>query len=206
MRTIQIHPVTTQPISKLVALRIFPSQLINLDLDYIYMSILDNLERLKPLIGVFSFVAASTALISFFGNFTAPMEIGKVFMGVFFLTFGGFKAYNLEGFKEAFKSYDILAEKSNFYATIYPFLELGLGVLYISLLFRSSFLMEIFTHSSAMIIMTVGVTGVLNAIREGRDLQCACLGNVFNVPMTKVTLAEDLGMALMAGIMLTAVL
>jgi hypothetical protein len=166
----------------------------------------EGFERLKPLIGVISFVAASTALISYFGNFTDVMEIGKVFMGTFFLTFGGFKAYNLEGFKEAFKSYDLLAEKSNFYATVYPFLELGLGMLYISLLFRSSFLLEVFTHSSAMIIMTVGGIGVLNAIREGRDLQCACLGNVFNVPMTKVTLAEDLGMALMAGIMLLAVI
>lgn len=165
-----------------------------------------DLERLKPLIGVFSFVVASTALISFFGNFTAPMEIGKVFMGMFFLTFGGFKAYNLEGFKEAFKSYDILAEKSDKYATVYPFLELGLGVLYLSLLFQSSFTQEVFTHSSALVLMTVGGIGVLNAIREGRDLQCACLGNVFNVPMTKVTLAEDFGMAFMAGIMLMAVI
>lgn len=162
-------------------------------------------ERLKPLIGVISFVAASTALIAFFANFTALMEIGKVFMGMFFLTFGGFKAYNLQGFKEAFKSYDILAEKSDGYATVYPFLELGLGVLYLSLLFRSSFPLEVFTHSSALVLMTVGGIGVLNAIREGRDLQCACLGNVFNVPMTKVTLAEDFGMALMAGIMLLTV-
>ncbi|MFT4892587.1 MAG: hypothetical protein ACI8Z7_000368 [Candidatus Nanohaloarchaea archaeon] len=170
------------------------------------MMISNKLERLKPLVGVISFVGVSTALISFFGSFTEPMEIGKIFMSMFFLTFGGFKAYNLEGFKEAFKSYDILAEKSDVYATVYPFLELGLGVLYLSLIFRSSFLLEVFTHSSAMIIMAVGGIGVLNAIREGRDLQCACLGNVFNVPMTKVTLAEDLGMALMAGVMLAAIL
>lgn len=165
----------------------------------------EGFDRLKPLIGVISFVVISTSLISFFGEFTEVMEIGKIFMGMFFLTFGGFKAYNLEGFKEAFKSYDILAEKSDTYATIYPFLELGLGVLYISLIFRTSFVLEVFTHSSAMIIMSVGGVGVLNAIREGRDLQCACLGNVFNIPMTKVTLAEDLGMALMAGMMLVSI-
>lgn len=165
-----------------------------------------KLEKFGPLLGVFSFVAVSTALISYIGGFTAPMEIGKIFMGMFFLTFGGFKAYNLEGFKEAFKSYDILAEKSNLYATVYPFIELGLGVLYLSLLFQPALWLEITTHISAIVVMTVGGIGVLNAIREGRELQCACLGNVFNVPMTKVTLAEDLGMALMAGVMLAVIL
>jgi hypothetical protein len=165
-----------------------------------------KLEKFGPLLGVFSFVAVSTALMSYIGSFTAPMEIGKVFMGMFFLTFGGFKAYNLEGFKEAFKSYDILAEKSNLYATVYPFIELGLGVLYISLLFQPALWLEITTHISAIVVMTVGGIGVLNAIREGRELQCACLGNVFNVPMTKVTLAEDLGMALMAAVMLFMIL
>lgn len=165
-----------------------------------------DLEKLKPLIGVLGFVAVSTGLISFLGGFSTPMEIGKIFMGMFFLTFGSFKAYNLEGFKEAFKSYDILAEKSDVYATVYPFLELGLGLLYISLLFQTSFQLEVLTHAAAITVMTIGGVGVLNAIREGRNLQCACLGNVFNVPMTKVTLAEDLGMALMAIVMLFTIL
>ncbi|PSG98961.1 MAG: hypothetical protein BRC29_02425 [Nanohaloarchaea archaeon SW_7_43_1] len=100
----------------------------------------------------------------------------------------------------------IMAERSDLYATSYPFLELGLGLLYILLLFNGSFELEVFTHVSAVFLMTVGGAGVLNAIREGRNLQCACLGNVFNVPMTKVTLAEDLGMALMALLMLFSVL
>jgi hypothetical protein len=165
-----------------------------------------NFKKFAPLIGVLSFVAISTAIIVFLRNDYVLMSVGKTFMGVFFLTFGSFKAYNLEGFKEAFKMYDVLAEKSNIYATIYPFLEIGIGVLYISLLFFSSFWLEVFTHSAAILVMGVGGAGVLNALREGRELKCACLGNVFNVPMTKVTLAEDLGMALMAALMLAALL
>jgi len=166
----------------------------------------EKIRSFAPLLGVLTFVVVSTAIISLVGNFTELMQTGKVFMAMFFLTFGSLKAYNLEGFKEAFKSYDIMAERSDLYATSYPFLELGLGLLYILLLFNGSFELEVFTHVSAMFLMTVGGAGVLNAIREGRNLQCACLGNVFNVPMTKVTLAEDLGMALMALLMLFSVL
>jgi hypothetical protein len=165
----------------------------------------EMVEKLAPLIGVISFVLVLTALISFLREDYAVMSIGKTFMAMFFLSFGGLKAYNLEGFKEAFKMYDVLAERSDFYATVYPFLELGLGVLYFSLLFYSSFRLEVFTHLAAITLMSLGGIGVLNALREDRDLKCACLGNVFKVPMTKVTLAEDLGMALMAAYMLLSV-
>ena len=166
----------------------------------------DKLEKFGPLLGVFGFVLSSTIIISNLTENTAMMEIGKIFMGMFFLTFGGFKAYNLEGFKEAFKSYDILAERFDIYATAYPFIELTLGALYISLLFYSSTGLEIFTHLAAITVMTVGGAGVLNELRKGKELQCACLGNVFNVPMTKVTLGEDLGMAAMALWMLAALI
>lgn len=166
----------------------------------------ETLEKFAPLIGVFSFVAISTITVSFLTNTTQIMQIGKIFMGMFFLTFGSFKLYNLEGFKEAFKMYDVLAEKSNIYAAAYPFIEVALGVLYLSLLFFSSFRLEIFTHLAAIFVMGVGGLGVLNALREGRDLKCACLGNVFNVPMTTVTLIEDFGMAGMALVMLVSII
>ena len=166
----------------------------------------ETFDKFAPLLGVFSIVASMTALITFLRADYALMSIGKTFMGMFFLTFGGFKVYNLEGFKEAFKMYDILAEKSNIYATAYPFIEIGLGLLYITLLYSSNFQLEVFTHSAAILVMGIGGLGVLNALREGRDLKCACLGNVFNVPMTTVTFVEDFGMALMAAAMLMSVL
>ena len=166
----------------------------------------ETFDKFATLLGVFSIVASMTALITFLRADYALMSIGKTFMGMFFLTFGGFKVYNLEGFKEAFKMYDMLAEKSNLYAAAYPFIEVGLGLLYITLLYINNFQLEVFTHSAAILVMGVGGLGVLNALREGRDLKCACLGNVFNVPMTTVTFVEDFGMALMAAVMLLSVL
>jgi hypothetical protein len=167
---------------------------------------IQKFKRFVPLIGVFSFVAVSTALISFFRGEYALMSIGKTFMAMFFLTFGGFKLYNLEGFKEAFQTYDPLAQKSSFYAVLYPFLEVGLGLSYIGLLFYGSLSLEIIVYISTILIMGVNGAGVFEALINKRDLECACLGDVFNVPMTKVTLAEDLGMAAMAAVMLISVI
>jgi hypothetical protein len=44
--------------------------------------------------------------------------------------------------------------------------------------------------------------GVAQALREKRTIQCACLGTALKLPMTKVTLAEDVVMGLMALVML----
>jgi hypothetical protein len=50
--------------------------------------------------------------------------------------------------------------------------------------------------------MLLGAAGVLNALRQKKQLRCACLGTALNLPMTTVTLVEDLAMAAMAGAML----
>lgn len=164
----------------------------------------EYLEKLAPLLGVFSFVFLSTALISFVRQEYMLMEVGKTLMAMFFLTFGGFKAYNLEGFKEAFREYDFLAARSNFYATIYPFLELAVGTTFIVLLFYSSVRLEVIAYVATMFLMGVGGLGVVNALMQDKEIRCACLGNVFNVPMTKVTLTENFGMTVMAAAMLFA--
>ncbi|PSG98960.1 MAG: hypothetical protein BRC29_02420 [Nanohaloarchaea archaeon SW_7_43_1] len=65
-----------------------------------------KIRSFAPLLGVLTFVMVSTAIISLVGNFTELTQTGKVFMAMFFLAFGFLKACNLEGFKEAFKSYD----------------------------------------------------------------------------------------------------
>ncbi|MFB6245162.1 MAG: MauE/DoxX family redox-associated membrane protein, partial [Candidatus Nanohaloarchaea archaeon] len=165
-----------------------------------------EIRDLAPLAGVFAIVVVSTATVSLVRSEFGTMAIGRTFMSAFFLTFGGFKLYNLEGFREAFREYDVLAERSDTYASVYPFLEVGLGLLYAYLLVNDPVPLQILTHSAAILMMSINAAGVLNELRKGNELQCACLGNVFNVPMTKVTLVEDLLMASMAAWMLISVL
>jgi hypothetical protein len=78
----------------------------------------------------------------------------------------------------------------------YPFIELVLGVIY--LMHWAGTAVHIFT----LILMLVSAAGVARELWKGREIMCACLGVVFKIPMTYVTLLEDLLMAAMAGFML----
>lgn len=114
------------------------------------------------------------------------------FMAFFFLTFGAFKIINLRGFAKAYQEYDIIAKKSLAYAYLYPFLEIILGIAY---LIRWN---PFATNLATLILMSMSALGVAIELRKGKTIVCACLGVVFKIPMTYVTLIEDLLMAGMA--------
>jgi len=52
------------------------------------------------------------------------------------------------------------------------------------------------------LVMTVSIIGVLQSVLNKRKIQCACLGAVFNLPMSTVTIIEDGLMIAMSGIIL----
>ena len=51
--------------------------------------------------------------------------------------------------------------------------------------------------------MCIGAAGVIRSLMRKDRIKCACLGTVIDLPLGTVTLIEDLGMAAMAGLMLT---
>jgi hypothetical protein len=51
-------------------------------------------------------------------------------------------------------------------------------------------------------LFVFGAIGVVMALREGLDIDCPCMGSVLSVPLSTVTLTEDVGMAVMAAILL----
>ncbi|MFN7020017.1 MAG: heavy-metal-associated domain-containing protein [Phycisphaerales bacterium] len=115
------------------------------------------------------------------------------FMAGFFLVFSFFKLLDLRGFADAYQSYDILAQRSRAYAFVYPFLELALGVGYLLRWQLTA------VNAATLALMLIGAIGVLRAVLDKRRIRCAFLGTALNLPMTTVTLVEDLGMALMAA-------
>lgn len=117
-------------------------------------------------------------------------------MGSFFIIFGTFKIVNLQKFAMAYGEYDLIAKRSRAYALIYPFIELFLGVAYFAQYHLN--IINIITF----ILMSVSAAGVANELSKGKMIICACLGALFKIPMTYVTLLEDLLMALMALVML----
>lgn len=92
--------------------------------------------------------------------------------------------------------YDPLAKVLPPYALIYPFIELGLGLCF---LFRFQI-----TTALILTIVILGITtiGVTRSLINKRAIQCACLGTVLNLPMTKATFIENTIMIVMAVIML----
>ena len=118
------------------------------------------------------------------------------FMGGFFLVFGGLKLLDLGGFAAAYAKYDLLAARLPAYGWMYPVVEVVLGLAYLA----TPEWMGL--HAITFVLMTFSALGVIRALRRGEQLTCACMGTAFNLPMTTVTIVEDLGMAAMAGAML----
>ena len=149
-----------------------------------------------PLILILSIVVIVALVKSFIsGNFDL-LNLMTNFMGSFFIIFGTFKIVNLQKFAMAYAEYDLIAKRSRAYALIYPFIELFLGVAYFAQYHLN--IINIITF----ILMSVSAAGVANELSKGKMIICACLGALFKIPMTYVTLLEDLLMALMALVML----
>lgn len=121
------------------------------------------------------------------------------FMAAFFLAFSFFKLLNVRAFADAYAGYDLLAAKWHGWGFIYPFVELALGVAYL-INFQPKL-----TNALTFIVMSFSLLGVLRAVLSKRKIQCACLGAVFNLPMSTVTIVEDALMAAMALWMLVSV-
>jgi copper chaperone CopZ len=154
------------------------------------------LQTYKPLLLVFAFITGISVLTSFSGgDFHAGIFMGR-FMAGFFLAFSFFKLLDIQGFADSYSSYDLLAAKYRSYGLIYPFIELALGIAY--LLTPQSQWLNIIT----VIVMSFSSIGVIKSVLKKRKIKCACLGAVFNLPMSTVTIIEDLLMVAMALIML----
>jgi len=146
-----------------------------------------------PLITVFSYILGLTFILSFKTNsINDILEIMENFMGVWFIIFSLFKLINLKGFADGYSMYDIVAKRWFSWGYFYPFLELAFGVAY--LILKSSLYLNILV----LLTTVVSALGVFNNIRNGSKFQCSCLGTVLKIPLTKISLYENLLMAVMA--------
>ena len=154
------------------------------------------MKKFIPLISLFAAILAFTAIRQIDAGIWNPMEAMADFMAGFFLVFGAFKLSKLSAFADAYVMYDIVAMRSRAYALAYPFIEIALGIAYLKRFELDT------TNAITLVLMLVGSIGVAKKLAKHEVVPCACLGTVFKIPMTKVTLAEDLLMAAMAAAML----
>jgi copper chaperone CopZ len=158
-------------------------------------------KQLKPLYLIFGFLIGGVFL-AYFSDIRelgiAPLwsEMMLDFMALFYLVFAFFKLLDLKGFPASFAMYDPIAKRVSFYGKLYPFIELGLGVL---LLMRIGvFQVLVIT----LIILGATTIGVVQSLLSKRKIQCACLGTALKLPMTQATFIENAIMIAMALAML----
>ncbi len=155
-----------------------------------------TIKTFLPVFLIFGYILLATILVQWKSGGFDLMIWMQDFMAGFFLTFSFFKLLDVPAFAMSYMSYDIVAKKWYRYGYIYPFIELGLGILF--LLSINPFAVNLFT----LFIMSVSIIGVIQSMLTKRKFQCACLGAVFKLPLSKITLFEDGLMILMAAISL----
>ncbi|MET3980303.1 hypothetical protein ABIB62_002905 [Mucilaginibacter sp. UYP25] len=73
---------------------------------------------------------------------------------------------------------DIVAKKFRPRGCLYSYVELALGLAY------ASNYQTVITSYATLRVMTVSIVGVLQSVLNKRKIKCACLGAVFNLPMS----------------------
>jgi hypothetical protein len=150
----------------------------------------------KPVLLLFIYIILISLTVSIKKSVFEFHLFMNTFMGGFFIAFSYFKLLNLKDFANSYSMYDIIAKKIKSWGYIYAIIELLLGILYI-INFN-----PVLLNSITIIIMSISLIGVLKSVLNKNKIQCACLGNVFNLPMSALTIIEDGLMILMSLIML----
>ena len=158
------------------------------------------IETFKPILLIFAYILGVTILVELINGTFVWTRWMEHFMAGFFLVFSFFKLLNLKGFAESYSMYDIVAKKWKAWGYVYAFTEVALGIA-----FLTGF-NPIITNAVTFVVMSVSIVGVLQSVLNKRKIKCACLGAVFNLPMSTITIIEDALMIGMSGLMLVTLL
>ncbi len=122
-----------------------------------------------------------------------PDRFMYCFMGYFFIFLSLFKFFDLKGFVKGFATYDLITNRVPIYGYVYPFIELFLGIAYLT---QSNLLI---TNGLTFVVMLVSGMGALKSVLSGQKIKCACLGTILNAPLSTVSILENFGMGFMAA-------
>ena len=153
-----------------------------------------KIKQLKPLFIILGYIFIASILLNYknWNSTNAMLD----FMGLFYIVFSFFKILDIKGFSMSFRMYDPLAKKAPIYAYIYPFIEVLLGVMFLTR-YEVNIALVI-----TVIVLGVTTIGVTQTLLNKRAIKCACLGTTLNLPMTEATFIENALMIIMALILI----
>ena len=167
---------------------------VNLDIHRDVTIKVSKIKQLKPLFIILGYIFIASILLNYknWNSSNAMLD----FMGLFYIVFSFFKILDIKGFSMSFRMYDPLAKKTPIYGYIYPFIEVLLGVMFLTR-FEVNIALVI-----TVIVLGVTTIGVTQTLLNKRAIKCACLGTTLSLPMTEATFIENALMIIMALILL----
>ncbi len=137
------------------------------------------------------------ALFSTAGLMTLALSLQMVgFMGISLSMLASLKLMDLDSFSTSFQQYDLVTKRFKPYGKIYPFLELAIGL---------GFLSGIAPLLTGIASTTIGISGFVSVVKavyiNKMALNCACIDGNSKAPLGMISMTENLMMAIM-GIML----
>jgi len=152
----------------------------------------------KPVIALFAVALLLALAIEFLTGLPASIvTLVPNFIAVAMVLLALQKLKDVESFATMFLNYDLLAKRWVPYSYIYPYAELGAGVLMLA------HILPAISIPVALFIGGVGAASVFKAVYiDKRELKCACVGGDTKVPLGFVSLSENLMMIGMAVWML----
>jgi hypothetical protein len=110
------------------------------------------------------------------------------FMGFVLVLFGLIKLHDVTGFAQSFAKYDPIAKLFSLYGKIYPYVEVVLGVLFITQL------LVVYATLITLVIYGASLYGAVKSLCNKEELHCVCLGTYFKLPLSRVTIIESVFM------------
>ena len=115
------------------------------------------------------------------------------FISISMVLLGLQKLMDIDRFSTMFLTYDLLAQRWVGYSYIYPFIEVGAGLMMIVGVFNWV------SAPAAFFIASIGAVSIFKAVYiDRRQLKCACVGGDSNVPLVFISFTENLMMIGMA--------
>src|SRR5688572_7229194 len=119
----------------------------------------------KPILLIFSYLVGLTVLVEITSPQVSIMRWMGHFMAGFFIVFSFFKLLDLPAFASSYSTYDIIAKRWYGWGYIYPFVELLLGVLFLT---NYQLLL---TNIITVVVMGISSIGVIQSLLLKRKIR-----------------------------------
>ena len=158
-----------------------------------------NASSYVPVLATFAIAGLLTLAVNWLTVLPLLSSVtAERFIAIAMVLLAMLKLQDVDRFATMFLNYDLLARRLPPYGLLYPFLELGAGLLMLTRL------LDWLSIPVALFIGGVGALSVFKAVYiDKRELKCACVGGSSTVPLGFVSLTENLMMIAMAVWMLS---